>query len=256
LVVNQRTDLSRGANGDVVATDLRRKGESITRIVNSYNQMNTHSGERPARKLNWQRLIRQGSTVVAGDFNPDSIPWDPRCQVQRDAAFWEDVTDEKGLEIGNDGEAHHHWTREGDEGESVINLPLENRQITNWSILANDDHATGSDDEDIEWDICNNSSFGLKHPRVPDGFDRSGGTSYPVTEDRTRPVPQVTGGVAYLPCGGYYTMALILARRRVVYYACRSGVRLPVLCVRNVVTYTHHQNNTYVTVFAGVAVMQ
>jgi len=51
-------------------------------------------------------------------------------------------------------------------------------------------------------------------------------------------------------------MPLILATRRVVFYARRSGVRLPLLCVRYVVTYTHHQNDMYVTLFAGVAVMQ
>jgi hypothetical protein len=51
-------------------------------------------------------------------------------------------------------------------------------------------------------------------------------------------------------------MPLILATRRVVYYARRAGVRLPLLCVRNVVTYMRHWNDTYVTRFAGVAVMQ
>jgi hypothetical protein len=75
-------------------------------------------------------------------------------------------------------------------------------------------------------------------------------------ENQTRPVTQATGRVAYLPCGGYYAIPLILAMRRVVYYARRSGVRRPLLYVRNVVTYTHHQNDTYVTLFAGVAVMQ
>ena len=104
--------------------------------------------------------------------------------------------------------------------------------------------------------ISNNSSFRLKHPGVPDGSDGSGGTSYLLTDNQTRLVAQATGRVAYLPCGGYYTMPLILATRRVVYYAHRSGVRLPSLCVRNVVTYTHHQNDTYVTLFAGVTVMQ
>jgi len=104
--------------------------------------------------------------------------------------------------------------------------------------------------------ISNNSSFRLKHPGVPDGSDGSGGTSYPLMENQTRPVARATGRVAYLPCNGYYTMPLILATRRVVYYARRSGVRLPLHCVRNVVTYTHHQNDTYVTLFAGVAVIQ
>jgi len=108
LVVDERTDLSTGANEDAIATDVRRRGERIKRIVNVYNQKNTHSGERPARKFNWQRVIRQGSTVFAGDFKAHSIRWDPWCQVERDAVFWEDVIDENGLEIGNDGEVTHH----------------------------------------------------------------------------------------------------------------------------------------------------
>jgi hypothetical protein len=51
-------------------------------------------------------------------------------------------------------------------------------------------------------------------------------------------------------------MPLILATRCVVYYARRSGVRRPLLYVPNVVTYTHHHNDMYVTIFAGIAVMQ
>jgi len=100
--------------------------------------------------------------------------------------------------------------------------------------------------------ISNNPSFRLKHPGVPDSSDGSGGTSYTLTENQTPPVAQATGRVAYIPCGGYYTMPPILGTRRVVYHAGRSGVRLPLLCVRNVVRYTHYRNNTYVTLFAGV----
>jgi hypothetical protein len=73
LVVDVRTDLTRGAKEDVIATDVRRRGERITRNVNVYDQKNTHSGERPPRKLDWRRVIRHGSTVVAGDFNAHSI---------------------------------------------------------------------------------------------------------------------------------------------------------------------------------------
>jgi hypothetical protein len=51
-------------------------------------------------------------------------------------------------------------------------------------------------------------------------------------------------------------MPLILETRRIEFYTRHSGVRLPLLCVLNVVTYTHHQNDTFVTLFAGVAVMQ
>jgi hypothetical protein len=46
MVVDERTDLGRGANEDVIATNDRRRGERITRIVHVYDQKNTHSGER------------------------------------------------------------------------------------------------------------------------------------------------------------------------------------------------------------------
>jgi hypothetical protein len=87
LVVDEWMDLSSGTNEDVTANDVRRRGERITRIVNVFDQKNTHSGERPTRKLSWQRVIRPGNTGLAGAFNANSIQWDRRCQVQRDAAF-------------------------------------------------------------------------------------------------------------------------------------------------------------------------
>jgi len=164
-VVDERTDLGRGGNEDVITTDVRRREERITRIVNVDDQKNTHSGERPAGKLDRQRVIRQGSTILAGDFKAHSILWDPRWQVQRDAVFWVDVIDENGLEIGNDGEATHHWTREGHEGELVIDLTLANRLITKWSILA-DDNATGSDHEVIEWEVEVDRQEEAGHERV------------------------------------------------------------------------------------------
>ena len=125
----------------------------------------TQSGERLARKLNGQRVIQQGGTGCAGDFNTHSTRWDPRCHVQWDATFWEDVIGENGLEIGNDGRATHHWTRESHEGESVIDVMLANRPITKWSILA-DDHATGSDHEVIEWEVDADRQEEADHARV------------------------------------------------------------------------------------------
>ena len=55
LVVEKRTESSRGANDDVIATDFRRRGEQKTRIVNVYNQHDAQLGERerPAPEFNW-----------------------------------------------------------------------------------------------------------------------------------------------------------------------------------------------------------
>jgi len=72
--------------------------------------------------------------------------------------------------------------------------------------------------------ISNNSSFGQKHLCVPDGSDGSDRTLYPLTQNCTLPVTQATGHVANV----------------LVYF---------------VVTFTHHQKDTCVTLFAGAAVM-
>jgi hypothetical protein len=50
-VVDEQTDLSRGVNNDIIATDVRRRGEPIMRMVNVYDQKDTQSGERPRWKL-------------------------------------------------------------------------------------------------------------------------------------------------------------------------------------------------------------
>jgi len=72
--------------------------------------------------------------------------------VQRNAAIWEEVIDVNGLEVGNDRQSTHYWTREDHEGESVIDLTLGNGPIKKWLILS-DDHATGSDHEVSEWEV-------------------------------------------------------------------------------------------------------
>jgi hypothetical protein len=56
LVVDEPTDLSRGANDDVFATEVRSRADKITRIVSIYDHHDALSRERdrPAQKLNWQ----------------------------------------------------------------------------------------------------------------------------------------------------------------------------------------------------------
>jgi hypothetical protein len=71
--------------------------------------------------------------------------------VQRYSAFWDEVIEENGLEFANDGRPTRHWSREDQEGKSVIDLSLENRPIVRRTILA-DDHVTGTDHEVREWE--------------------------------------------------------------------------------------------------------
>jgi len=63
------------------------------------------------------------------------------------------MIDDNGLKIGHDGWPTHHWAREDQEGESVINLTLAEPPIVKWTILA-DDHATGSDHEVLAWELA------------------------------------------------------------------------------------------------------
>lgn len=46
LVVDERAGLCRGANDDVIATEVRRTGEKITTRVDVYDQEDALSGER------------------------------------------------------------------------------------------------------------------------------------------------------------------------------------------------------------------
>jgi hypothetical protein len=126
FATNERTDLSRHALGDVIVVHITRWGEKMTRIVTIYDQREWETGERPARGLNWQRIIRQGGggTMLMGDFIAHSQRWDPRCTEQRDATYWAEIIDEHRLVIGNDDRPTHYWTSQGSMGESVIDRTL------------------------------------------------------------------------------------------------------------------------------------
>jgi len=73
LATNQQTDLSRGANDNVIVSDVRRRGEKIMRIINIYDQSDMQTRARQAKKTNWYRIIRQGdSTILTIDCNEHS----------------------------------------------------------------------------------------------------------------------------------------------------------------------------------------
>jgi hypothetical protein len=68
--------------------------------------------------------------------------------VQLNATCWEKAIVKNGLDVRNDGQPTHYWTREDHEGESVINWTLAKGPIMEWFILACD-HAPRSDHEVI-----------------------------------------------------------------------------------------------------------
>lgn len=45
LATDEQTDLSRGANDDVIVTDVNRRGEKMMRIINIYDQRDAQTGE-------------------------------------------------------------------------------------------------------------------------------------------------------------------------------------------------------------------
>jgi hypothetical protein len=131
LAKDEQTDLSRGANDDVMVTNVKRRGEKMARIINVYDQRDVQTAKRRARKLNWPRAIRQGGgTIIAGNMNAPSQRWDPRRKEQHAVTFWEEIIDEYGQEIGNDDRPTHHWARNSEEGQSTIDLTLATRPIT------------------------------------------------------------------------------------------------------------------------------
>jgi len=95
LITNQQTGLSRNTGDDVIVVDIVGWGEKMLRIANIHDQRTREPGERPVRRLSWQKIISQGGggTVLAGDFNAHSQRWCPRCTERRDPASWEDIID-------------------------------------------------------------------------------------------------------------------------------------------------------------------
>ena len=151
---NERTDLTRIMLCDVIVVDIKRRAGKMTRIVSIFDWREGELGERPARRLDWQRIIRQrgGGTVLAGDFNTHSQRRDPRCTERRDATYWEGIIDNHGLVIWNDDRPTQYWTRHDSMGESIIDLTLANRPFRKWMIL-DGRHATGSVHKIIEWEL-------------------------------------------------------------------------------------------------------
>lgn len=119
-MVDNRRHLSRGDNNDVILTDITRRGQKITRIFKVYDQKDRQSGERPEQKLNWQSVIRQVRTVLAGDLNAHSSLWDLTFSLlgKSDQREW--------TVIGNDARVTHFGTREDNDAGSAIDFTLVN----------------------------------------------------------------------------------------------------------------------------------
>jgi len=80
------------------------------------------------RKLNWQKILRQGSNsmVLMGANNTHSQCWDPTCTEQREATYWKFVIHKHKLVIGYDVHPTHSWMQNESKGKSIIALILAN----------------------------------------------------------------------------------------------------------------------------------
>ena len=165
-MTDQRAVLSRGANDNVIVTDVKGRGARMMSMIHIYDQSEMQTGVRQARKINWSRIIHQrGGTIFAGDFNAHSRRWDPTCKERRDETFCEEIIDEYGLEIGNDDQPTHHRARNGEKSESTIDLTLASRPITRRTILGGR-HAKASHRKVIEWESSVNRQEEADHAQV------------------------------------------------------------------------------------------
>jgi len=123
-------------------------------IVDIHDGREGETGGGLVRRLNWQRIIGQGGggTVIAGDFDSHSQPWDPTCTEQWDTTCLEAIIGEHWLVFGNDNSRSDYWNQHNSMGESVIDLTLANRSVGKWMIL-DMSHASGSNREIIAWEL-------------------------------------------------------------------------------------------------------
>jgi len=86
---------------------------------------------RPARGLNWQRVILEGGggTVPRGDLSGYSEHWEPRCTEPRDAMYWGDMLDEQWIVLGNDNHPTDNWRSRDIMGKIIIDLTLVKGQF-------------------------------------------------------------------------------------------------------------------------------
>jgi len=155
-IVTTEDSLTRGTRGDVQVLAIGRKGEKgrKVRIANVYSQGVFSEGqERPERNADWEGIF-EADTALAGDFNAHSRRWNQHATTQRNQTFLEDLMDRHDLHVHNDDTATY-WGDGDNNYSSIIDLTLTTPGVTgkiaSWSVLEDDEHATGSDHEIIEW---------------------------------------------------------------------------------------------------------
>jgi len=129
------TDLSRGARNDVILTDVKRKVEQMTRIINMYDQRDMQTGKRHRMKNNWHNSIQGGgSTILTSDINAYSHIWHPRCRKKCHVALYDDIIDDDGLEIGNISKPKFHPGRMAPSEWTPCVRAVRGTQVADYSV--------------------------------------------------------------------------------------------------------------------------
>jgi hypothetical protein len=185
-VVERRTDLECGGEGDVVVIDfiplarvngrasqVKRRYKDGTaeeeteegtarcegsecpgrlRLINVYD---APTQQRPARNLDWDRVIGP-RTILAGDFNAHSPMWNPMMLPSKrtsSAGFLEGLIHKHELTVWNDTQAT--FERKGAGNHSIIDLTLTTPDLImeEWA-LEGEKEATNSDHALITWELA------------------------------------------------------------------------------------------------------
>jgi endonuclease/exonuclease/phosphatase family metal-dependent hydrolase len=96
--------------GDMQILDIVCRGHQQVQVVNVYDALQTSDQVRPARAVEWSRVITQG-TILAGDFNAHSRHWNPHCDAPLHHRFMEDLMDVHDLQYVGDGKETHSQSR-------------------------------------------------------------------------------------------------------------------------------------------------
>jgi hypothetical protein len=129
----------------------------VLRIANVYdNIMHKKGQERPVRNVNWDAILEE-ETIIAGDLNAHSPKWNAPGDVwRRDHHFLEELIEDYGLILANDGSITRRPDGEGQNAlPGVIDLTLATpriaHRVTGCKTLKEDGCAISSDHEIIQW---------------------------------------------------------------------------------------------------------
>jgi hypothetical protein len=131
LATDKLMDLSNCVKDNGILADVIRREGMMKSKMNIHDQRDVEKRERQARHTICYKISRRrGGTILPSNLNAHSCKWDWRCKAQCEQTIWEQILDEYRLDIVNDNQPTHHYTRTGAEGDATMDLTMDNQQIT------------------------------------------------------------------------------------------------------------------------------